>query len=138
MNLDSTDAVSNFCVIANNIIYCNGSSCSDSIQPWATSTITADPKLTDPTTGNLQIGLGSSALNTGNSSYISDAGISDMAGNPRSVGGQISIGAYQNIGTGSKTYYDCSNGCSGSTLSTKPIISSFDLAFCHGICQIMS
>jgi hypothetical protein len=58
--------------------------------------LTSDPLFVSPSTGNFSLQSASPAINAGNpTSSTNTVGTIDFAGNPRMVGGQIDIGAYE-------------------------------------------
>jgi predicted outer membrane repeat protein len=58
--------------------------------------VTGNPQFTNPANGDFSIALSSPAANAGDSTLLSNASSSkDLAGNPRLVGPQIDLGAYE-------------------------------------------
>jgi hypothetical protein len=64
--------------------------------PWPTNgvgNLTNDPGLINPAAGNFQLQPDSPCINAGNNFDVTNA--TDLAGNPRIVGGTVDIGAYE-------------------------------------------
>ena len=79
-----------------NVQGCGGSSA------WQTAcgtngggNIDANPLFVDPGAGNLRLQAGSPAINRGNNAFVPSGVTTDLAGQPRIVGGTVDMGAYE-------------------------------------------
>ncbi|MBA4147546.1 MAG: right-handed parallel beta-helix repeat-containing protein [Verrucomicrobia bacterium] len=79
---DRTFAVSNSCIQGLSIYTGNGN-------------LGVDPLFLNASAGDVRLSPHSPAINAGNSNYVSMAMTSDVAGNPRIVGGMVDIGAHE-------------------------------------------
>jgi hypothetical protein len=59
----------------------------------------SDPLFVNPTAGDCRLQSCSPAINTGNTSWITDQSVPDLAGNARIIGANVDMGAYEFAGS---------------------------------------
>jgi parallel beta-helix repeat protein len=108
--------------LRNNCVYGNSVYNYRSITPGSTD-LSLDPILMNRTTGDYHLGLGSPCVNAG-FTFISGLPTTDLAGNPRVVGGAIDVGAYE-YGPARTTIATAKNSGDGTPVEiSTPIVSA--------------
>jgi hypothetical protein len=68
--------------------------CCTTPNPGGTGNLTSNPLFVNAAAGNYQLASNSPCVNVGNNAYAQ--GVTDLAGNPRIIGGVVDLGAYEN------------------------------------------
>jgi hypothetical protein len=77
----------------NSLVFFNSAPEGPNSYPSISSIITNSPLFIDPTTGNYELQSGSPCINAGQNNYVTNS--TDLAGNPRIVGGSVDVGAFE-------------------------------------------